>query len=91
MVKHIFIKITGKVQGVGFRYHTLQLANSLNISGFVKNEYDDSVYIEASGQTENIEQFVNWCYKGPKWAKVENVSVSENKTTHFGRFLVKPE
>jgi len=89
MEKHICIKVTGMVQGVGFRYHTQKMANELSIKGFVKNEYDGSVYIEASGETERIDQFVNWCYKGSEWSHVENVEISENKVKHFGSFAVR--
>ena len=89
MEKHIYIKVAGKVQGVGFRYHTQKMADELNINGFVKNEYDGSVYIEASGETGNIDQFVNWCYKGPQWAQVENVEISKNRVKHFGTFLLR--
>ncbi len=89
MTKHIRIRITGKVQGVGFRYHTQNMANDLEIKGYVKNKYDGSVYIEASGEANRIEQFVNWCYEGPIWAMVENVEVSENISVHLGPFKVK--
>jgi len=89
MEKHISIKITGKVQAVGFRYHCQNIANELSIKGFVKNEYDGSVYIEASGEANKIEQFVNWCYNGPKWAMVENVQILENPIEHVGSFVVK--
>ena len=89
MAKNIIIKIKGKVQGVGFRYHTQKKANESGIKGFVKNEYDGSVYIEASGEVDYIDQFVNWCYKGPNWAMVENVEISENKIEHVSAFSVK--
>ncbi|MEN8119173.1 MAG: acylphosphatase [Bacteroidota bacterium] len=89
MEKHICIKVTGKVQGVGFRYHAQKMANESGIKGFVKNEYDGSVYIEASGKKENVYQFVNWCYNGSKWAMVEDVEITENTTQHFGHFYIK--
>ncbi len=89
MDKHIIIKVKGKVQGVGFRYHTQKKANELGIKGFVKNEYDGSVYIEASGEADYIDQFVNWCYKGSNWAMVENVEISENKIEYISAFSVK--
>ena len=89
MEKHICLRIIGRVQGVGFRYHTQKVANELGIKGFVKNEYNGSVYIEASGETENIDQFVIWCYKGPQWSQVENVEISDNKVEHFSAFTVK--
>ena len=89
MTKHLRIKITGKVQGVGFRYHTRKSAKELSITGFVKNEYDGSVYIEASGDTDKIDQFVRWCHQGPKWAVVENVLITENEVKEFTNFSVR--
>lgn len=50
--------VSGKVQGVGFRYHTKQLADQLQIKGSVKNETNGDVYIEAIGTTETIDQFI---------------------------------
>jgi len=88
-MKSIAIQIQGRVQGVGFRYNAKQVAIANNISGIVKNMRDGSVYIEASGSDEEIEQFVNWCHNGPKWAYVEKVDVSEiNNKGHIG-FTVK--
>ena len=84
----IKIKITGKVQGVGFRYHTQKAAEEIGIKGFVKNEYDGSVYIEASGESDKIDLFVNWCHQGPKWALVENVALKDNELKKFKSFKI---
>jgi acylphosphatase len=48
-MKHINIKITGKVQGVFFRASTKAVADQIGVKGFVKNEKDGSVYVEAEG------------------------------------------
>lgn len=89
MGKHICIRISGKVQGVGFRYHAQKIADELGVKGFVKNEYDGSVYIEASGEDDYVDQFINWCYKGPTWSQIENVEISENKVEHISAFSIK--
>ncbi|WP_431293764.1 acylphosphatase [Pedobacter sp. P26] len=49
-MKHLNIKVTGKVQGVGFRETTKIIANQMMVNGFVRNEKDGSVYIEAEGE-----------------------------------------
>ena len=77
MKKAVSLTISGKVQGVGFRWHTKQTADELNISGFVKNRSDGSVYVEAVGEDYAIEQFIEWCKQGPSWARVENVTIGE--------------
>ncbi len=75
MIKSVKINIYGKVQGIGFRYSTLQKANELGITGFVKNRNDGSVYIEADGEPEIIEEFVLWCIIGPALSRVDDIKV----------------
>jgi acylphosphatase len=67
------ITVTGRVQGVGFRYSTLQVAKSLNLTGFVKNLPDDSVYIQAQGSRGSVMNLIEWCKKGPSMAMVHSV------------------
>lgn len=68
--------IYGLVQGVGFRYSTVHLAKQLQVNGMVENKNDGSVYVEASGHRENIEQFIQELAKGPSpSANVEKVEV----------------
>jgi acylphosphatase len=57
--------IYGRVQGVGFRFSTKHLADELGVSGIVRNESDGSVYVEAVGDKEAIEQFITELAKGP--------------------------
>ena len=54
--KHIIFY--GRVQGVGFRYYTVQKANQLGLTGWVKNLYDGSVEMEVEGQEELIDQLI---------------------------------
>ena len=67
----------GRVQGVGFRWSTIQLAESLNISGWVKNEIDGSVSILASGESESLAQFIQKIKNSPTpFAKVKSLQVN---------------
>ena len=50
--------ITGNVQGVGFRYRASHAANGMGITGWVKNEWDGSVVMEAQGQPELINRML---------------------------------
>ena len=88
-MKNVQIYITGRVQGVGFRYSALQKARELNISGFVKNERDRSVFIEAEGTDENVDQMVLWCHKGPSFARVENVRVMTGLIKNYTTFTIR--
>jgi len=87
-VKNVSIRIHGRVQGVGFRYHTQQVAREHNISGMVKNMIDGSVYIEASGREPDLDRFVDWCKNGPRWAYVESVEVLEMADKGYSGFRV---
>jgi acylphosphatase len=85
---HLDIKIYGRVQGVFFRTSSASKAKELNITGFVRNNTDDSVYIEAEGDRRDLDEFVGWCKHGPRFAKVEKVEVTEGATQGFPGFLI---
>jgi acylphosphatase len=85
-MQHFNIKIFGIVQGVGFRYHAIRQASSIGIAGFVRNEPDGSVYIEAEGNDAGLAEFVNWCKTGPPHARVEDVLLNEGSFKNFTSF-----
>ncbi|MCB2196795.1 MAG: acylphosphatase [Bacteroidetes bacterium] len=89
MIKSIKINIYGKVQGVGFRYSTLQKANELGIAGFVKNRVDGSVYIEADGEPDTLKEFIAWCHRGPSRARVDDVKMEDIPYNNYKHFTVK--
>jgi acylphosphatase len=84
----VLITITGRVQGVGFRYHTQKKAEQFNIKGFVKNQPDGTVYIEAEGEEIDLERFLMWCYDGPTWARVDDVKIQDSPVQNFMGFEV---
>ncbi|MCB7306390.1 acylphosphatase [Bariatricus massiliensis] len=49
---------TGRVQGVGFRYSALYIAQSIGVTGWVKNEWDGTVVLEAQGTEEELDVLV---------------------------------
>lgn len=57
-VFHISIHFSGRVQGVGFRYRTLQIAKEFDVSGFVRNLDDGRVQLEVEGDKAEAEGFV---------------------------------
>ena len=83
------IRVTGKVQNVGFRFYTVRTAQEFNISGFVKNQPDGTVYIEAEGEKDALEGFVEWCRRGPQWARVEGFDIQEQPIVGYNGFIVK--
>jgi len=76
-VKRIHLIISGVVQGVGFRYYARKEARLLSLTGFVRNQADGSVEIEAQGTPETTERFLEWAKHGPRSAVVESVQQNE--------------
>ncbi|MFN0293781.1 acylphosphatase [Pedobacter helvus] len=87
-MKHINIKVIGKVQGVFFRASTKAVADQMGVKGKVKNEKDGSVLIEAEADQITLDMFVEWCHKGPEKAIVEEVVVEESELQHYTNFVV---
>ena len=85
-MKHYNILITGRVQQIGFRFSAMQAAYRYGIHGFVQNMKDDTVYIEAEGEDEQMTYFFQWCHKGPLGAKVEKVEITEGELKNFKAF-----
>lgn len=86
MLKHYNIYIIGKVQGVFFRSSAKERAIDLGLKGFVRNEVDGSVYVEAEGKEEKLQEFMEWCKKGSSSAKVENVLIKEGEVKNYPTF-----
>ena len=70
----IHLWISGRVQGVGFRYATRQQAGRLGLRGWVRNLSDGRVEILAEGEETAIGALVDACREGPPLARVENVA-----------------
>ena len=87
-MKHLNIKVIGKVQGVMFRKRTLEKAVELGVQGFVRNEPDKSVYIEAEANEAILEVLVAWCHVGSKRAVVEEVIAEEGDVVGLGEFRI---
>lgn len=81
-------QIFGQVQGVGFRYTTTELAKQLGVNGIVRNENDGSVYIEALGDNEQIDEFITELAKGPTpSANVKQVVIEyDSSITNYNGF-----
>jgi acylphosphatase len=84
------IKITGKVQGVGFRYFAHQKANEIGITGWVKNSRDGGVSIIAQGEETNLITFLDYLKSGPARARVDKISKNTIQfSTNFKSFILK--
>lgn len=85
----VSITVYGNVQGVFFRKFTQQIARSLNIKGFVKNNADGSVYLEASGEEGQIQKLVDWCGKGPIASRVDKTEVNNISPGKYSGFEIR--
>lgn len=74
-VRTISLRVTGRVQGVWFRASAKQVADSLGITGHVRNANDGSVAIHATGTEQALEEFIAWCRKGPQLARVDQLDM----------------
>ena len=90
-MKTISILVRGRVQGVFYRKSAATKAKELGIKGWVKNEPDGSVRIEATATEELLDQLVDWCRDGPRHADVTNVDVEEIKYREFDDFEIQRE
>jgi acylphosphatase len=89
-MKHLQVKVSGKVQGVFFRAETKKKAEEIGVTGFVRNEEDGTVYIEAEGEESLLEQFLKWCHEGPTLAEVEDLSFDyEDSLKQFTDFEIR--
>lgn len=87
-IKHLNIKIYGRVQGVFFRVSAKEEAEQLGIKGFARNEEDESVYIEAEGKKDSLDKFIKWCNDGPEGAQVDKIEITEGLFKNFSEFSI---
>lgn len=85
---HVFV--SGKVQGVFFRSSTKNMAEKLGLCGWVRNLADGRVEAIFEGNKETVEKMVEWCRKGPEYARVTGLEVvAENHLGEFKGFLLR--
>jgi acylphosphatase len=83
-------QITGRVQGVGFRNFTQMRARQLGVSGWVRNEDDGSVRVEAEGPRGALEDLLDAVREGPRTARVDGVDADwSDATDEFEVFRVR--
>ena len=83
MKKHIII--TGRVQGVGFRYWLYKAAVQKNINGWVRNKISGEVEALLIGGGIEIDNLIKLCKKGPPSSKVTKIEVKNYQKEHFGK------
>ena len=69
--------VSGRVQGVGFRFFAERVANQLGLRGYVKNLWNGNVEAYAIGEEVQLEEFKRRLAEGPRMARVESVQESD--------------
>jgi acylphosphatase len=82
MAKHLLI--SGRVQGVGFRYSMAEEAGRLGATGWVRNRRDGTVEAVLDGPADAVDALLAWSRRGPPSARVTDVRVSESTETFEG-------
>jgi acylphosphatase len=77
VTKAVMVKVTGRVQGVSFRWYAAQEAERLGVRGWVRNEPDGSVAAHVEGDRPAVDAMVEWLHRGPSYAAVRDVAVTE--------------
>jgi acylphosphatase len=86
----LHVVIEGEVQGVGFRYFVLQLADLLGLTGWVRNLYDGRVEVMSEGTREILEKFQKQLESGPRGAYVSHFEVNwEQASGEYKEFQVR--
>ena len=87
--KRMVSLVRGRVQGVAFRYHTALKANQLGLQGWVRNNKDGTVQVEAQGQENSLNDLIGYLHKGPVHAKVDEVQIKWIETKESsGKFRI---
>lgn len=71
--------LSGRVQGVGFRYFVESIAGRYDISGYVRNTFDGKVEIACQGEEEDLKQFIDEIKRGPAFSVVTDIKIEEIK------------
>jgi acylphosphatase len=83
---HLLIK--GKVQGVFFRATAKEIAESLGITGWIKNTDEGYVESIAIGSEEKVQKFIEWCKHGPPKARVMDLVITYIEDQYLSNFKI---
>jgi len=84
---HVFV--SGRVQGVSFRWYTQRQAQELDLTGWVRNLWDGRVEAIFEGDEKAVKNAVAWCHQGPPSARVDDIDVKyESPSGEFKGFRI---
>lgn len=86
--KNLRVIVSGKVQGVFFRASVKKVADALGVKGFVRNEHNGSVFVEAEGEDDRVNKLIDYCHHGPDTARVDKVSITLGVMVGYDSFEI---
>ncbi len=84
----VIANVTGRVQGVGFRYYTQLEATKLGLCGTVQNLPDGSVSLKAFGNSYDVKALIKWCKQGPESSDVQSMEFQFIPFKKLERFII---
>lgn len=82
------IKVTGRVQGVGFRYFVKKQADALEIKGWVRNLYSGGVEMMVYGQESTLQDFIDQMLRGNGFSRVDTIDITPVQHSRFEHFEI---
>ncbi len=90
MVKTVRLRITGRVQGVGYRAWAIETARNLGLRGWVRNRRDGSVELLATGPDDAVAALIEAAHHGPIAARVSEIRVDDDEGNGSFGFAARP-
>ncbi|HOO55289.1 MAG TPA: acylphosphatase [bacterium] len=90
-MESIKAKVTGAVQGVGYRYFVIRRSVALGLTGYAKNMNDGSVEVVAEGNRNKLDELIKDLWEGPSFSSVSSVEVEREQSSErvFSGFNIK--
>jgi acylphosphatase len=84
------LRISGRVQGVGFRFYMQRKAAEAGVNGWVRNRLDGTVEAVVEGSPEAVDRMITWARRGPSSAVVSDIRITETTPQGAGEFEARP-
>lgn len=89
-MKRVYFKVSGKVQGIGFRWFVQSTAQTLLLTGWIRNVIDGSVEGEVQGTNSKVALFLADIKAKHIWAGVKNIEIETRQTLDEKEFIIRP-
>lgn len=90
-MRTIQLRLSGRVQGVGYRAWAIETARGLGLRGWVRNRVDGSVELLATGSAQAVASLIEACHKGPLAARVDRVELADTPDDGSAGFTARPD